>query len=242
MQVRNAARLADYADPAAFRAAFSPESTTDEVRGEEPCRAVRFEGRARLPGGLSVIISERRQLINLAYRLLGSLTEAEDAVQETYARWYARSAQQQDAIENPGVWLSTVPAGSAWTCSARHAPGGSATWAPGSRAAARSWVVNWRRSSVDTSLARPRYPARYPASASLLASVNRAWRGMRAADGVAAVMGNSPVKAETREAGPAPRSQHRPGTATTRESCGRASRSVADHRAIAIHADDPDRL
>jgi hypothetical protein len=29
--------------------------------------------------GLAAIISERRQLINLAYRLLGSLTEAEDA-------------------------------------------------------------------------------------------------------------------------------------------------------------------
>ena len=30
-------------------------------------------------------MSERRQLINLAYRLLGSLAEAEDAVRETYA-------------------------------------------------------------------------------------------------------------------------------------------------------------
>ena len=36
-------------------------------------------------------MSERRQLINLAYRLLGSLAEAEDVVQETYARWYAMS-------------------------------------------------------------------------------------------------------------------------------------------------------
>jgi RNA polymerase sigma-70 factor (ECF subfamily) len=58
--------------------------------------------------GLSAIVSERRQLINLAYRLLGSLSEAEDVVQETYARWYAMSRPQQEAIETPGAWLTTV--------------------------------------------------------------------------------------------------------------------------------------
>jgi RNA polymerase sigma factor (sigma-70 family) len=58
--------------------------------------------------GLSVIMSERRQLINLAYRLLGSLADAEDVIQETYARWYAMSRQEQDAIESPGAWLTTV--------------------------------------------------------------------------------------------------------------------------------------
>src|SRR3984957_14605050 len=59
--------------------------------------------------GLDAIMSERRQLINLAYRLLGSLAEAEDAVQETYARWYAMSRQRGGSIEPPGAWLPTVP-------------------------------------------------------------------------------------------------------------------------------------
>jgi RNA polymerase sigma-70 factor (ECF subfamily) len=40
--------------------------------------------------------------------MLGSLAEAEDAVQEAYARWYAMTRQQQQAIESPGAWLTKV--------------------------------------------------------------------------------------------------------------------------------------
>jgi RNA polymerase sigma factor (sigma-70 family) len=58
--------------------------------------------------GLSAIMSERRQLINLSYRLLGSLADAEDVVQETYARWYAMPPAEQQAIDNPAAWLTKV--------------------------------------------------------------------------------------------------------------------------------------
>jgi RNA polymerase sigma factor (sigma-70 family) len=65
-------------------------------------------GDGQLDPSLSAVMSERRQLINLAYRLLGSLSDAEDVVQETYARWYAMAQRQRAAIESPGAWLTKV--------------------------------------------------------------------------------------------------------------------------------------
>ncbi|MEU6794533.1 RNA polymerase sigma factor SigJ [Nonomuraea wenchangensis] len=56
-------------------------------------------------GGLA---AERGPLINVAYRLLGSLSEAEDAVQEAYARWYALPRDRRDEVVSPGAWLTTV--------------------------------------------------------------------------------------------------------------------------------------
>ncbi|MFB9966655.1 sigma-70 family RNA polymerase sigma factor [Sinosporangium siamense] len=58
--------------------------------------------------GESAITSERALLINVAYRLLGSMAEAEDVVQETYARWYSMTPAQQEAIGSPGGWLTKV--------------------------------------------------------------------------------------------------------------------------------------
>jgi RNA polymerase sigma factor (sigma-70 family) len=57
---------------------------------------------------LDTVMGERRQLVNLAYRLLGSLADAEDVVQETYTRWYALARPQREAIDSPGAWLTTV--------------------------------------------------------------------------------------------------------------------------------------
>ncbi len=65
-------------------------------------------GDGRRDPDLTAVMSERRQLINLAYRVLGSLADTEDVVQETYTRWYAMSRQQREAIESPGGWLTTV--------------------------------------------------------------------------------------------------------------------------------------
>ncbi|MEV5597444.1 RNA polymerase sigma factor SigJ [Streptomyces sp. NPDC052496] len=51
---------------------------------------------------------ERRRLVNIAYRLLGSVTEAEDAVQDAYARWYGLPRSRRAEILSPGAWLTTV--------------------------------------------------------------------------------------------------------------------------------------
>src|SRR5262245_796596 len=57
---------------------------------------------------LNAIMSERSRLIHPAYRMLGSLADAEDVVQETYARWYAMTPLEQAAIETPVAWLTKV--------------------------------------------------------------------------------------------------------------------------------------
>jgi RNA polymerase sigma factor (sigma-70 family) len=54
------------------------------------------------------VIGERRHLLSLAFRMLGTFAEAEDAVQETYARWYRLAQPQRDAIEVPRAWLTRV--------------------------------------------------------------------------------------------------------------------------------------
>ncbi|MEU3188292.1 RNA polymerase sigma factor SigJ [Streptomyces sp. NPDC006923] len=57
---------------------------------------------------LGSLMAERRRLLNLGYRMLGSVQDAEDVVQETYARWYALSEEAQRAIDAPLAWLTRV--------------------------------------------------------------------------------------------------------------------------------------
>lgn len=52
--------------------------------------------------------AERRSLLGLCYRMLGTVADAEDAVQETYVRWLRLSDAERAAIRNPGAWLTRV--------------------------------------------------------------------------------------------------------------------------------------
>ncbi|HWC22266.1 MAG TPA: RNA polymerase sigma factor SigJ [Flexivirga sp.] len=52
------------------------------------------------------LLAERRHLIALAFRMLGTIAEAEDAVQETYLRWYRLTQDERNAIDVPRAWLT----------------------------------------------------------------------------------------------------------------------------------------
>lgn len=56
------------------------------------------------PGELDVFEGERPRLTGLAYRITGSVADAEDVVQEAWIRW----ARDNEGVENPAGWLTTV--------------------------------------------------------------------------------------------------------------------------------------
>ncbi|HXZ99489.1 MAG TPA: sigma-70 family RNA polymerase sigma factor [Candidatus Binatia bacterium] len=57
------------------------------------------------PGVTEWFDTHQGQLRGLAYRMLGSLSDAEDALQDT---WLRASAADTKSIEKPGAWLKTV--------------------------------------------------------------------------------------------------------------------------------------
>nr|WP_246002878.1 RNA polymerase sigma-70 factor [Nocardia tenerifensis] len=118
----------------------------DSARGEHvrlPASAsgtVIFGGRVRKkvamePDGLGVFMTHRPRLFALAYRMLGSAGEAEDAVQETYLRWDAADRTKIRAAE---AWLTTVLVN---LCR---------TWLVSARARRETYVGPWLPEPVPT--------------------------------------------------------------------------------------------
>ncbi|GAA0319397.1 RNA polymerase sigma factor SigJ [Actinoallomurus spadix] len=66
-------------------------------------KAERDESRA-----LDSIMAERHRLLSLAFRMMGTLADAEDVVQETYMRWYRLEPEKRDEIAAPAAWLIRV--------------------------------------------------------------------------------------------------------------------------------------
>ncbi len=58
-----------------------------------------------MSGDIATFESHRARLLNLAYRMLGEWSAAEDVVQETWLRWRAVDPQ---LIRDPRAWLSTA--------------------------------------------------------------------------------------------------------------------------------------
>jgi RNA polymerase sigma-70 factor (ECF subfamily) len=56
----------------------------------------------------AVFEAERPKLLGLAYRLLGSLGDAEDVVQDAWLRWSRVDDATMRSIERPGAWLTTT--------------------------------------------------------------------------------------------------------------------------------------
>jgi RNA polymerase sigma-70 factor, ECF subfamily len=58
-----------------------------------------------IEAALGTFIESRPRLFGIAYRMLGSVAEAEDVVQEAWLRW---QKTDRDVVHNPAGFLTTV--------------------------------------------------------------------------------------------------------------------------------------
>ncbi|WP_409976232.1 sigma factor [Xanthomonas graminis] len=95
-------------------------------------------------------VSQRPRLFGLAYRLLGSRSDAEDVLQDAWLRW---QASDRAAIRDPEAWLVPTP-GSGWTGCAQRA-------APAFTTPARGCPSRWRSPRTPIRPRATRAPSRY---------------------------------------------------------------------------------
>src|SRR5947207_1627247 len=93
--------------------------------------------------------AHREHLRAVAYRLLGSMSDADDAVQDTWLRLTSADASE---VENLGGWLTTVVARVSLNMlrSRRHRP---------AQPVGDSWPASVEASAGDGAAAAPRAPA-----------------------------------------------------------------------------------
>jgi RNA polymerase sigma-70 factor, ECF subfamily len=81
-------------------------SQTSALCGHYPQRSTpSHDAPSMIETPLSHFEEHRQLLFGIAYRMLGSVTDAQDMVQETYLRWHKAA---DDAIRSPRAWLTTV--------------------------------------------------------------------------------------------------------------------------------------
>src|SRR5439155_11594 len=69
-------------------------------------RRPRWEWHATMTKPTLPLFEEHRQLLfGIAYRMLGTVMDAQDMVQDTYVRWQQTSVEE---IRSPRAWLTTV--------------------------------------------------------------------------------------------------------------------------------------
>ncbi|WP_435736937.1 RNA polymerase sigma-70 factor [Cellulosimicrobium sp. PMB13] len=88
------------------------------------------------PGALDAFLAARPQLFGIAYRMLGSVPEAEDVVQDAWIRW---QGTDREVVRNPAAFLTTTV-----TRLAINA-------ATSARARRETYVGPWLPEPVDTS-------------------------------------------------------------------------------------------
>src|SRR5436190_12302540 len=76
--------------------------TQERLPGAPP---LPLEVDAEYDGGLSAFFTVRPRLFGIAYRMLGSVAEAEDIVQDVWLRWQTTN---RIVVENPSAFLATT--------------------------------------------------------------------------------------------------------------------------------------
>ncbi|MBD5786603.1 RNA polymerase sigma-70 factor [Cellulosimicrobium terreum] len=99
-------------------------------------RTVERTGAREDPGALDAFLVARPQLFGIAYRMLGSVPEAEDVVQDAWIRWQGTDREE---VRNPTAFLTTTV-----TRLAINA-------ATSARARRETYVGPWLPEPVDTS-------------------------------------------------------------------------------------------